>query len=89
MVDLPQPDGPTSATKSPGAHAQAGLRQRMDRAVAAAIGDGHALQFDEGLVGGALVRGRGHAVLSRAAGTIAVIVSSAWRTSGGGMCWIA
>ncbi len=68
----------------------------MDGAVAAAIGDGDPLKLDKGVVK-ALVRGgrsrtrrlggrHAHAALSRRGGTIAAMVSSAWRTAGGGMC---
>ena len=49
MVDLPQPDGPTSATKSPFSIRRIGLGQRVNLPLAAAVGVRHLLQLDEGV----------------------------------------
>ena len=46
---MPQPDGPTSATKSPLLDPQVGLGQRMDLPLAAAIGVRDLFQLDEGI----------------------------------------
>ena len=52
MVDLPQPDGPTSATNSPSRDPQRRFRQRRDRLLAATERDGSVRQFDRDRRGG-------------------------------------
>ena len=95
MVDLPQPDGPTSATKSPLLDAQVGQAERVDLLVASPVGQRDVFKLDEIV---RMHRARG----LRFVGVIAVapcrgcgIVqrSPAWSDRcyavGAGMCWMA
>ena len=58
MVDLPQPDGPTSATKSPFSIRRIVSVERMDLPLAAAVGVRDLFQFDKGVATRACRRGR-------------------------------